>query len=211
MIKNIVQSIVRALYRMTILGLQKGPFISRYYMYNHLSGYSKERSPELKVLSISRSQKLASILGFSDDQITDVSLPEFNLLDLPFEDGLFDAVVSDQVLEHVEGNPQKAIDESFRVLKQNGILLHTTCFINPIHDYPHDYWRFTPNALRLLVEKQGNIIDVGGWGSPYVWIFIAMGLSFEPIPNAVWHPANWVATKNVEKWALITWVLATKI
>lgn len=55
-IKNTVQSIVRALYRMTILGLDKGPFISRYYMYNYLSGYTKSRSPELKVLSVSRSQ-----------------------------------------------------------------------------------------------------------------------------------------------------------
>jgi 2-polyprenyl-3-methyl-5-hydroxy-6-metoxy-1,4-benzoquinol methylase len=45
-------------------------------------------------------------------------------------------VVSDQVLEHVVGDPQTAIDETLRVLRPGGIVIHTTCFMNPIHGAP---------------------------------------------------------------------------
>ena len=38
-----------------------------------------------------------------------------------------------QVLEHIGGDPFTAVDETFRVLKEGGIVLHTTCFISPIH------------------------------------------------------------------------------
>jgi SAM-dependent methyltransferase len=153
---------------------------------------------------------LARLLGFKDEQITDASYPEFNILSLPFEDGEFDAVVSDQVLEHIEGNPQSAIDETFRVLKPNGISLHTTCFINPVHGAPNDYWRYTPDALKLLTKKHGEVLDIGGWGNPYVWLFAAVGLRYEPIPDARWHPAHWIATKNSSKWPIITWVFCRK-
>ena len=88
------------LYRLTVIGLSKGPHITRYYMYKHLSKYSENHPEHLKVLSISHSEYLATLLGFSEEQITDVSYPEFNVLQLPFADGEFDCVVSDQVLEH---------------------------------------------------------------------------------------------------------------
>lgn len=179
-------------------------------MYGHLSKYAASRSPELKVLSISRSERLARLLGFADPQIIDASYPDYNILRLPFKEGEFDAVVSDQVLEHVEGDPQRAIDETFRVLKPGGLALHTTCFINPIHSGPNDYWRFTPDALKFLAAKHGEVIDVGGWGNPYVWLFVALGLRFAPMPHARWHPAHWVATKNVRRWPIVTWILVKK-
>jgi len=201
---------VTGLYRLTTIGLSKGSHITRYYMYKHLSKYSASRPENLKVLSISHSEGLAKLLGFSDQQITDVSYPEYNVLRLPFQDGEFDAVVSDQVLEHIEGEPQLAINELFRVLKSNGIALHTTCFINPIHECPNDYWRFTPDALKLLTKQHGDILDIGGWGSPLAWLFIFIGLRFQPIPDAPWHPAHWVATKNNPLWPIVTWVLSQK-
>ena len=210
MLKNILGKIVILLYRLTTLGLSKGPHITRYYMYKRLSNYSEPRSEDLKVLSISHSEILARLLGFNDKQITNVSYPEFNILRLPFKDGEFDAVVSDQVLEHVEGEPQLAINEMFRVLKPNGISLLTTCFINPFHGNPNDYWRFTPDALKLLTKQHGDILDVGGWGNPYVWPFSFIGLRFQPIPNARWHPANWLAIKNNSRWPIVTWVLNKK-
>ncbi|MBF8275250.1 MAG: Methyltransferase type 11 [Candidatus Brocadiaceae bacterium] len=207
---KIFRKIVRFIYRLTTLGLSKGPNITRYYMYQHLSKYSAPRAQELKALSISHSGNLGKLVGFADSQIMDVSYPAFNILDLPFKDGEFDAVVSDLVLEHVEGNPQQAIDETFRVLKPNGIVLHTTNLIHPIHGYPNDYWRFTPNALKLLVVKHGHIIDVGGWGNPYLWLFVALGLQYVPVPHTRWHPFHWLAMKNDETWPVVTWVLATK-
>ena len=206
-----IASIAHALYYLSVTGLNKGPHVTRYYMYEHLSKFSEYRSKDFKVLSISHSEELARILGFSDQQITDVAYPEFNIFSLPFSVGEFDAVVSDQVLEHVEGDPQLAIDETFRVIKQGGIALHTTCFINPIHGAPKDYWRFTPEALRLLASKQSEVIDVGGWGNMDAVFFAdRLGLRFAPIPHARWHPAHWIATRNVDTWPIVTWVLARK-
>jgi len=179
-------------------------------MYNHLSKYSENRPENSKVLSISHSEILAKLLGFDEEQITDASYPEFNVLKLPFQDGEFDAVISDQVLEHVEGQPQLAINELFRVLKPNGIALHTTCFINPVHKCPNDYWRFTPDALALLTKKHGAVLDAGSWGNTLAWPFIFMGLRFQPIPHASWHPANWIANKNHSSWPIVTWVFTRK-
>jgi len=210
MIKKMLGKSIKVLYRLTTIGMSKGPHVTRYFMYKHLEKYSAPRSDILKVLSISHSERMAKILGFSDSQITDASYPEFNVLRLPFKDNVFDAVISDQVLEHVEGEPQLAINEMFRVLKPNGIALHATCFINPIHGCPNDYWRFTPDALKLLISPHGDVLDLGGWGNPFVWPFAMIGLRFEPIPNVRWHPAHWLATMNDPAWPIVTWVLSIK-
>jgi len=162
------------------------------------------------VLSISRSEGLGRLLGFEDEQITDAAYPEHSMFALPFDDEEFDAVVSDQVLEHLQGDPKDAIDETFRVLKPNGIALHTTCFMNPMHACPNDYWRFTPQALELLTTKHAEIIDARGWGNPYVWLYSAIGLRFMPVPHARWHPGHWIATRNDPAWPIVTWVLAQK-
>ena len=210
MLNKLIKRTVKALYQATLIGVSKGEHITRYYMYNHLRQYSEPRSENLKVLSISHSENLARLLGFSDKQITDAAYPEFNVLELPFTDGEFDVVVSDQVLEHVEGEPQVAINELFRVLKSDGISLHTTCFINTIHGYPNDYWRFTPEALKLLVRHHGEVLDVGGCGNFYAWLYIILGLRSLPIPNVRWHPAHWLATKNQLTWPIVTWILCRK-
>lgn len=65
--------------------------------------------------------------------------------------GTFDIVLCTEVLEHLP-EPQKAIDEMFRVLKPGGTLLLTTRFLFPIHDAPHDYFRFTKYGLRYLLR-----------------------------------------------------------
>jgi SAM-dependent methyltransferase len=54
-------------------------------------------------------------------------------------------------LEHV-ANVYSAVREMYRVLKPGGVLLMTTPFDFVIHDHPHDYWRFTPQALELLTK-----------------------------------------------------------
>jgi SAM-dependent methyltransferase len=209
-IKHVLLRVIQKLFLLSTTGLSTGSPITRYYMYRHFSQWKEPRSKDLKVLSISGSTNLALELGFENNQIIEVEYPEFTVLNLPFGNEEFDAIVSDQVLEHVEGNPQLAIDELFRVLKPNGISLHTTCLINPVHGAPNDYWRFTPEGLSHLTKKHGTIIDVGGWGNPYVWLFIALGLRSQPIPNTRFHPAHWLATKNNDSWPIHTWIFARK-
>src|SRR6476660_4442754 len=64
----------------------------------------------------------------------------------------FDVVLCTEVLEHLP-EPQRAIDEIFRVLVPGGQLLLTTRFLFPIHDAPHDYFRFTKYGLRHLLRR----------------------------------------------------------
>jgi SAM-dependent methyltransferase len=71
---------------------------------------------------------------------------------LGIRDASFDVVLCTEVLEHIP-DPQRAIDEMFRVLVPGGQLLLTTRFLFPIHDAPHDYFRFTKYGLRHLLRR----------------------------------------------------------
>lgn len=71
---------------------------------------------------------------------------------LGLADESFDVVLCTEVLEHLP-EPQAAIDEMFRVLKPGGTLILTTRFLFPIHDAPHDYFRFTKFGLRHLTRR----------------------------------------------------------
>jgi SAM-dependent methyltransferase len=71
---------------------------------------------------------------------------------LGIADQAFEVVLCTEVLEHLP-EPQRAIDEMFRVLKPGGTLLLTTRFLFPIHDAPADYYRYTKYGLRHLLRK----------------------------------------------------------
>jgi SAM-dependent methyltransferase len=71
---------------------------------------------------------------------------------LPFHNDVFDVVLCTEMLEHVP-EPQAAIDEMWRVLRPGGLLVLTTRFLFPIHDAPHDYFRFTKYGLRHLLRR----------------------------------------------------------
>jgi SAM-dependent methyltransferase len=85
------------------------------------------------------------------DEIADVT-------NLQFEDASFDYVLCLNVLEHVY-DFQKALDEIYRVLKEDGTGIILTPFFYPIHDPPKDYYRFTEYAYRKLLGsfKEVNI------------------------------------------------------
>jgi SAM-dependent methyltransferase len=71
---------------------------------------------------------------------------------LGIRDASFPSILCTEVLEHLP-EPQRAIDEMYRVLEPGGTLLLTTRFLFPIHDAPHDYFRFTKYGLRHLLRR----------------------------------------------------------
>jgi SAM-dependent methyltransferase len=71
--------------------------------------------------------------------------------DLKFPDGSFDGAVCWSVLEHVP-HPQVAVAELYRVLKPGGVIWVQVPFLFPYHPSPSDYWRVTPNGLRVWME-----------------------------------------------------------
>lgn len=75
-------------------------------------------------------------------------------LALPFKEETFDTVLCTQVLEHVT-NPFALFQETRRVLKNKGHLILTAPQSWPLHEEPHDYFRFTRYGLKLLAEKSG--------------------------------------------------------
>lgn len=81
---------------------------------------------------------------------------------MPFENDKYDLTICLDMLEHAEW-PQAVIREIFRVTKPGGYLFLATVFAFPIHDYPSDYWRFTPNCMKLLLEDAGfDVVDFHG-------------------------------------------------
>lgn len=71
---------------------------------------------------------------------------------LPFADDEYESILCTEVLEHMK-NPTQAISEMWRVLQPGGTLILTTRFVYPLHDTPHDYWRFTKYGLQELFKN----------------------------------------------------------
>ena len=76
---------------------------------------------------------------------------QYDIHDLKFEDSSFDAVVCWSILEHIP-YPQKAISELRRVLKPGGAIWVQSPFIYPYHEGPKDYWRISPDGLRIWMS-----------------------------------------------------------
>lgn len=83
-------------------------------------------------------------------------------------------VICVDTLEHVK-NVYKATSEFHRILTTGGLLVLVSVMNFPIHEYPFDYWRFTPTAFELLLSpfKQKQVLSDGhpqfptgvyGWG-----------------------------------------------
>jgi SAM-dependent methyltransferase len=71
-------------------------------------------------------------------------------LDLP--DASVGTVVALCCFEHVQ-HFWRGLDEVFRVLRPDGAFFLATPFHFRIHNHPSDYWRFTPEAYELLLER----------------------------------------------------------
>lgn len=70
-----------------------------------------------------------------------------------------DVVVSTEMLEHTP-RPWVSVDKMARMLRPGGHLVLTTRAPGfGVHDYPGDFYRFTPSAIRVLVEDAGLVVD----------------------------------------------------
>jgi len=72
--------------------------------------------------------------------------------DMPFENGCFDLVICQAVLEHVL-EPQRCVDEMHRVLRAGGVIYATTPFMQQVHMGEFDFMRFTRSGHRWLFRR----------------------------------------------------------
>lgn len=73
---------------------------------------------------------------------------------IPAPDGSFDSALCSAVLEHLE-EPEAAIRECFRVLREGGTAVFSVPFIWHLHEEPRDFFRFSKHGLHYLFEKAG--------------------------------------------------------
>lgn len=121
----------------------------------------------LNVLDVGASRFLKSIQVKMN--ITRTNNPGVDIHDTPYPSKQFDAVVADQVLEHLT-YPPLAMLEMNRILKPGGLAVLTTVAYNPLHEHNtfHDLWRFLPDGLRVLSAPfNGGIKLCGSWGTQH--------------------------------------------
>jgi SAM-dependent methyltransferase len=93
-----------------------------------------------------------------------------DIIKIPVESEVFDAVINIQVLEHLK-EPVKAFQEFSRILKKGGKLFLTTHMLFPLHMIPNDYFRYTYYGLKYLAESNGfKVISI----KPQGGIFAAL-------------------------------------
>jgi SAM-dependent methyltransferase len=76
----------------------------------------------------------------------------------PLEEATADVVLSTQVLEHVPA-PRSYLEEAGRLLKPNGLLILSTHGYWMYHPDPADYWRWTQEGLRKVIEDAGFKVE----------------------------------------------------
>ena len=98
-----------------------------------------------------------------------------------------DTVICTQVVEHVP-DPGRLFKLAYDLLKPKGHLILTAPFVWPLHDEPHDYWRFSPYGLKQLSRQAGLTIvscqPLGGYLA-LIWQLVAILLE-RPAYGRAW-------------------------
>jgi len=85
---------------------------------------------------------------------------------IPLPDNSVDCAMATEVLEHCL-EPLEVMSEIHRVIRPGGVLFFTVPFLWPLHDAPHDFFRYTPFALESLLKKGGftklELHALAGW------------------------------------------------
>ena len=71
---------------------------------------------------------------------------------LSFPSGEVGTFILADTLEHV-ADPRRAMHEIHRCLRDDGVVIYSSVMHFPVHAFPNDYWRFTPEAFRALAAE----------------------------------------------------------
>lgn len=89
-----------------------------------------------------------------------------DLAKIPVENGRFDFVVFNQVMEHLP-EPRSVLEELWRVLKPSGKMIYTGPLFYEEHMQPYDFYRYTQFGLRHLFTSTGFEIEQLDWMEGY--------------------------------------------
>lgn len=95
---------------------------------------------------------------------------------LPIDDKKFNCAMLIEVLEHVP-KPEVVLNEVHRILEKDGCLVITVPFLWNLHDVPNDEYRYTPFALkRILEDSNFEIIELEAIGNWHSSLAIMLGI-----------------------------------
>jgi ubiquinone/menaquinone biosynthesis C-methylase UbiE len=101
---------------------------------------------------------------------------------MPIKDGIFDAVLCTQVLEHLEW-PRESVMEMYRVLKPGGKLYITLPMAQSEHQVPYDFFRYTSYGIESICKHAGfKEIKITPFGGLWVrWAYeLPRGMTILP-------------------------------
>jgi SAM-dependent methyltransferase len=122
-----------------------------------------------------------------------------DLRGLTFADGEIGTAVSLDTLEHC-ADPVTAVREMHRVLRPDGgLCLISSVMLFGIHGYPNDYFRFTPEGFRQLLEPFDDVwvCGIGEQGIPREVFGVGIrggsldALSLDRMPQLAAHQKWW--------------------
>jgi SAM-dependent methyltransferase len=143
--------------------VQLSKLISRKGLYEFLQHEFSSISANERVLTIGAGGEVNELLNNYSAQknfsVTSFDIdPKYqpdmlgDICTFDFGDRTYDVIVLSEVLEHVH-SPHLAIRNIHGVLKEGGRLILTAPFIFPIHERPHDYFRYTRYGLEFLLSE----------------------------------------------------------
>lgn len=121
-----------------------------------------------------------------------------SLVETPFQDNEFDSIICNAVLEHVP-LIDRVMSELARTLKPGGHLVVGVPYLQPYHQNPTDFRRYTREGLIELGELHGlttvEVLPVHTIAQTLGWIAWEYALERGGIRPYVVYPIVWLATR----------------
>ena len=102
---------------------------------------------------------------------------------IPLESGSFDTALLSEVIEHLE-DPTAALAEVRRLLRPGGKVILSAPFMWVLHEEPRDFYRYTPNGLRLILTDAG-FEQITIWPISGQWSTVALLFGYALRPYRV--------------------------
>ncbi len=180
----------------------------RFHTYKSIENVVKKLQPKGIGLTIADWRPVINGM-MPDVTFYNLRYPEYNIMDMSkIPDNSVDVFYSEMILEHID-DPQKAIDESYRILKPGGIAIHTTVFLMPYHPCPRDLYRFSPDLLADMHNRYTKTYT-GGNGNWRTLLVLLLRLSRFPVSYRWGGLPGLLLRGDDPKYMITTWVVAQK-